>query len=68
MYRVVKGFFDTQDGDHWYNPGDTYPREGLWPTDERIAALSGVKNRQQTALIEEVMEPKKEPVKRKKKD
>lgn len=69
MYRVIKGFFDMQDDNHWYNKGDVYPRDGAWPTDERIAALSGVKNRQQTALIEEVIEPKKEPVKRvKKKD
>lgn len=70
MYRVIKGFFDMQDDNHWYNEGDTYPRDGAWPTSMRIAELSGVKNRQQAALIREIEEPAKEPAKRvrKKKD
>lgn len=66
MYRVIKGFFDMQDDNHWYDKGDVYPREGSWPTESRFAELAGAKNRQQTALIEEVIEPAKEPVKREK--
>lgn len=60
MYRVIKGFFDLQDGDRWYESGATYPREGYKPTEKRIAELAGNKNRQRTALIEEVKTDKSE--------
>ena len=63
MYRVIKGFFDMQDSGHWYDAGDLYPRAGHMPTDKRIAELSGIKNRQHTALIVEEPEEKK-PVKK----
>lgn len=79
MYRAVKGFFDTQDSDHWYNAGDRFPRDGIKVTDARIAELSGSDNRQHEPLIEAVkaqkpVEPagsepdadEKKPVKRKK--
>lgn len=51
MYRVVKGFFDTQDGDRWYDVGDPYPRDGYRPTEKRVAELAGIGNRQRTVLI-----------------
>lgn len=56
MFKVIKFFHDLQDNNHEYNVGDIYPREGLTPTPERIAELSGNENKQKTPLIEEVEE------------
>ena len=59
-YRVIEGFYDLQDpegkGFYLYNKGDIYPREGLEPTKERIAELSGKDNRRSQPLIEEILE------------
>ena len=59
-YRVIEGFYDLQDPEgksfHLYNKGDNYPREGLEPTEERIAELSGKDNKRRQHLIEEVAE------------
>jgi len=55
-YRVIKMFTDLQDKEYAYQVGDTYPREGLSPTDERIAELSSSRNRQGKPLIEAVPE------------
>ena len=55
-YRVIKMFTDLQDKEYAYQVGDTYPREGLSPTDERIAELSTDKNRQGAPLIEVILE------------
>lgn len=55
-YRVIKMFTDLQDKEYAYQVGDTYPREGLSPTDERIAELSTDKNRQGVPLIEAIPE------------
>lgn len=59
MYKVVKAFHDLKDvkktksGNvyHEYNVGDTYPRNGLNPSEERIGELSGDNNKQGTPLI-----------------
>lgn len=59
MYKVKVFFTDLQDHGHAYHVGDTYPREGLEPTAERIAELSGKDNRQGKVLIHEVKEEKK---------
>lgn len=56
QYRVIKMFTDLQDKKYAYQVGDTYPREGLSPTDERIAELSGSQNRQGKPLIEAIPE------------
>lgn len=64
MLKVIKFFHDLQDKNHEYNVGDIYPREGLKPTDERIAELSGSENKQGTPLIEEVKEPAKKAAKK----
>lgn len=58
MYKVIKFFHDLQDDNHAYNVGDVYPREGVKPTDERIAELSGKENKQGCPLIERVEEKK----------
>ena len=63
-YRVLKDFTDLQDNRYLYKVGDTYPRNGLTVTAERIAELSGKSNRRGIPLIEEVREQaeKSEPV------
>lgn len=54
MYRVTEYFTDLQDGNHAYNVGDTFPREGVTVTADRIKELSTSANRRGIALIEEV--------------
>ena len=56
MYKVVSYFTDLQDANHTYNIGDTYPRNGLTVTAERIAELAGKSNLRGMPLIEEVQE------------
>ena len=55
-YKVIKAFYDLQNGDHYYEVGDDFP-------DKRIKELSGCNNRQKTPLIVETAE---KPKKRKK--
>lgn len=55
MYEVIKRFTDLQDGNHVYNVGDTYPREGYTPSEERITELATDKNKQKTPLIAEII-------------
>lgn len=59
MYKVIKYFTDLQDGNHPYNVGDIFPREGFEVLPSRIKELAGNKNRQGEPLIEEIEEPKK---------
>lgn len=54
MYKVIRFFTDLQDGKHAYNVGDTFPREGITVSDERIAILASKANRQGVPLIKEV--------------
>lgn len=55
-YTVIKYFTDLQDNNFAYNEGDTFPREGLEVSDERIEELSTTANRRGIALIEKVEE------------
>lgn len=57
-YKVIKYFTDLQDNRHPYNVGDTYPRKGLEPSEERIAELASSNNKQGEPLIELVEETK----------
>lgn len=59
MWKVVKYFTDLQDENYAYNVGDTYPRKGLNPSEERIAELSGSDNKQGVPLIKEVKQQRK---------
>lgn len=59
MYKVIKYFTDLQDGHNAYNVGDTYPREGLNPSEDRFAELSGSDNKQGVPLIKEVKQQRK---------
>lgn len=54
MYKVIKYFIDLQDGEHPYNVGDAYPREGLKVSEKRINELSSSNNKRHTPLIAEV--------------
>ena len=67
MYKVIKDFTDAQDK-HTYFTGDTYPREGVTPSKERIAELASTDNKRGEILIEEVKpkKTKKSPAKKKK--
>lgn len=60
-YKVLKHFTDLQDNNFPYHVGDTFPREGLTVTPERIAELASKANRRGIPLIEEIPEkPAKE--------
>lgn len=52
MYRVINFFTDLHDGNHPYNVGDSFPREGVKVTEERLAELSGPSNKRGVPLIE----------------
>lgn len=61
MYKVTHFFHDLQDYTttkngtvyHAYDVGDTYPRRGYEPSEERIKELSGKDNIRGVTLIEE---------------
>ena len=61
MYKVTHFFHDLQDYTttkngtvyHAYNVGDTYPRDGYKPSEDRIKELSGRDNIRGIPLIEE---------------
>ena len=46
MYKVIKYFTDLQDNEHPYNAGDTFPRDGLTVSRERIIELATASNKQ----------------------
>lgn len=51
MYKVVRFFTDLQDENHPYNVGDSFPREGLKVSEERLKELSSSNNLQNAPLI-----------------
>ncbi|MDW4520492.1 Rho termination factor N-terminal domain-containing protein [Staphylococcus saprophyticus] len=57
-YEVIKYFTDLQDNDYEYNVGDTFPRDGLKVSAERLEDLSTDKNRQGVPLIKPISEAK----------
>lgn len=57
MYEVIRYFEDLLDNSYPYEVGDTYPRVGLSPTQERIQELASDKNKQHTVLIKAVDAP-----------
>lgn len=59
MYKVIEYFTDLQDNNHEYNVGDTFPRDGLNVSDDRLTELSTKNNRQRKPLIERVDEQTK---------
>lgn len=71
-YEVVRFFIDLCDNNHTYNVGDTFPRNGMVVSNERIKELSGPNNRQKVPLIKEItpaveeVKPKRKTTKKKK--
>lgn len=53
-YKVIKYFIDLEDNNHEYNVGVKFPRGNKKVTPERLAELSGSRNRQGKPLIEKV--------------
>lgn len=64
MMRVIKPFFDLQDGNYEYKVGDAYPRKGYKATEDRVSELAGRRNKLGEALI--LVEQPKEDAKPKK--
>lgn len=62
MYKVIKYFTDLQDNGHPYNAGDTFPRDGLEVSEERIIELATSSNKQNTPLITFIEEVKEQEV------
>ena len=54
MYKVIEYFEDGQDNRHPYSAGDTFPREGVTVSEERLAQLSSKNNRRGKVLIAEI--------------
>lgn len=59
-YEVVRYFTDLQDNDYAYNVGDTFPRDGLEVSEERINELTSKDNKQGVVLIKPVEEKQAE--------
>lgn len=59
MYIVTRYFTDAQDNEYAYHAGDTYPREGLSVSEERINNLMSGNNFQKVSLIKKVDTPTK---------
>lgn len=59
MYEVIHFFTDLQDNEFPYNPGDIFPRDGMEVSEERLAELSGSKNKQNKPLIKKIAEEEK---------
>ena len=57
MYIVKYDFVDLQDNNYAYKAGDTYPREGYIPNEDRINELITAANKQGRELIMVVKEP-----------
>lgn len=57
-YIALVRFADLRDKKHIYGAGDEYPRPGYAPSPERIAELTGSKNRMGYPLIKNVDKPR----------
>lgn len=60
-YKVIVPFRDLQDNNHIYYQGDTFPREGVDVSDERIEELASKNNKRNEVLIKEVEEQEDYP-------
>ena len=58
MYKAIEYFTDLKDNGYKYRLGDTYPRDGYTPSEERINELASDKNKRGRAVIELVAESK----------
>lgn len=60
-YKVIKYFKDAKDNNRAYRPGESYPREGLEVSEERLEELSTTNNRRGVAVIKAEKPKKEEP-------
>lgn len=56
MYKAITSFIDLQDNSYKYHAGDTFPRDGIKVSEERIEELLTDKNRRHKPMIEEIKE------------
>lgn len=56
MYKVVRAFFDSQNDNHLYKVGDTYPVKGAKASEKRIKELTKGTNVNRKVYIVEVKE------------
>lgn len=54
MYKVIKFFTDLQDNNNAYRVGDTFPRQGVEVSPERLKELSTTANKRGIPVIEEI--------------
>lgn len=64
MYKVVTAFYDLDDSNHKYSVGDTYPRSGYTPTEERIEFLAGTANKVGVPVIQMAVDAEEKKPKR----
>lgn len=65
MHRVIVDFYDMQDELHAYSAGDSFPRDGLEVSAERLAYLASDKTRLGVPVIEEIKEKRSRKTKNK---
>ena len=58
-YEVIRYFTDAQDNEYAYHEGDTYPRDGLNVSEQRINDLMSGNNFQKISLIKKSKTVKK---------
>ena len=56
MYKVLEFFTDLQDNNYAYHVGDTFPREGLDVSEERLNELASSDNKRGKPVIEVISE------------
>ncbi|OLS39134.1 hypothetical protein [Bacillus sp. MRMR6] len=59
-YEVIENFFDIEDNRRLYEVGQSYPREGFKPSEERVVALSSRNNKGKQPFIK-LVEDKEAP-------
>lgn len=53
-FVVLKDFTDLQDNRHVYHAGDSFPRNGVEVSEERVAELASADNKRGVALIKSI--------------
>ena len=53
-YKAIKSFRDLQDNNYRYVTGDTFPRDGIEVSAERLESLLTTNNRRNEPMIVEV--------------
>lgn len=58
MYKVIRAFCDSKDGNRLYNVGDTFPVDGVKVSKERTKSLLDGSNKNGNVYLEEITGPK----------